>query len=967
MLYLKGFIIALGLFWGLLLPWRGEAAIIGSLEGPVDRQVVSGIGVIRGWAFAETTGTRINQTTLRIDDNQPLIMPCCSARKDVQNAYPQYPAENTLNSGYGFTFNYGNLSAGPHQLVVEIQDSSGAQSQYIHHVTVVKPGDFAYIDQVDLTAASASREGQDLRLSGLQVRDKASQQVSRVDARLRWFANQQGLGIVEAAAIGAGSLNPVGSVLGAAAQGSAAAEIPYAALESPANGETGAGIAIIRGWVIAPAGRSIQRAQLLVDGEPTLDIPCCSQRSDVAAAYPNEPNAANSGFGTTFNYGNLAPGVHRLTIEIEDSAGAQRRFIRGMITRRPGNFTYLNQLNFGNAQVRIAGGELVVTGAIAVDQATGQSARNDLRYRWNVAAQAFVLTEESLDTLTVTNINCAVNGDTSSAETLRANPGADGLSLAEAIAVINQQSAANGRIAVDFAAGGKLSCSFLLFGKITINGDTDGDGVPNVIVDGSLATSGSDITVQGLSIQDDANGQAPLGIGVSIGRSASDIAFLTNKILARKDVAISLGSSGPHVDEPTSAGILAASEDTALRRVLMSNNQIKSEANGVFLIDIDDDVDPLLTQLTYISILNNKVTCDGYGDHDSYRWCDAITFVDQHSTKETVIEAIVNENEITNHAPAGSNIFTGNNYLDNPVAASTKLLEISGNIIANDNQGDYGILLRGGYTTPSRNNLTKAKVVENTIRGRFSSGIYSIAGADTASSNTMIADIKNNHLDLQLSEGSEGAIAVQGGIYASSNIADATVSHNAISASRQDAYPSGVLLSGGVDCRGCNPPVPSLNNLVTGDILFNTVQDDNPADPNIAVFGAEKHNPSSEVQGNQALVNIIHAVPERVVCEDNVPGNTAQCTIHQNQNEGGASVVLKSHSDAVPASLRMNQQLTAYQITVIEKERQLREKAAKTGDNWLRNQYLEIADRLHNVQDKLALKIAHDRRGGSEP
>jgi len=32
-------------------------------------------------------------------------IPCCSERTDIADAFPQFPAENTLNSGWGTIFN----------------------------------------------------------------------------------------------------------------------------------------------------------------------------------------------------------------------------------------------------------------------------------------------------------------------------------------------------------------------------------------------------------------------------------------------------------------------------------------------------------------------------------------------------------------------------------------------------------------------------------------------------------------------------------------------------------------------------------------------------------------------------------------------------------------------------------------------------------------------------------------------
>ena len=295
---------------GLLGTQPAHAALVADLEGPANNQPVSGIGIIRGWAFSDSVGTRISQVTLRIDGKDITAIPCCGERADVQGAFPQFPADNTRNSGFGITFNYGNLSAGAHTIEVAIQDSGGAQFNRAHAVTVVKAGDFSYIDQVDLNGAAAELQGRDVVMTGLRVRDKASQQEKRVNARLRWFQNTQALGLVESST-SAATMQSTGSAVKRserpvkATRTSAATSIRHAALESPDHGDTGSGIAIIRGWAIAPSGQTIRRVRLFIDGEPAITIPCCSLRSDVATAHPTEPNAANSGFGGTFNYGNL--------------------------------------------------------------------------------------------------------------------------------------------------------------------------------------------------------------------------------------------------------------------------------------------------------------------------------------------------------------------------------------------------------------------------------------------------------------------------------------------------------------------------------------------------------------------------------------------------------------------------------------------------------------------------------------
>jgi hypothetical protein len=68
-----------------------------------------------------------------------------------------------------------------------------------HTVHVVRIGGFAFVDQFDLTAATARIEGEEIVLTGVRVRDKATQQTRAITVRLRWSLASQALTIVESA------------------------------------------------------------------------------------------------------------------------------------------------------------------------------------------------------------------------------------------------------------------------------------------------------------------------------------------------------------------------------------------------------------------------------------------------------------------------------------------------------------------------------------------------------------------------------------------------------------------------------------------------------------------------------------------------------------------------------------------------------------------------------------------------
>ena len=188
-------VLALSLF--LLVPGRTQAAIRAALESPENGQAASGIAIIRGWAFATRAGVQISSVELFIDGVRSGNIPCCSERADVRAAFPQFPATNTLNSGWGITVNWGIVSSGSHTVRVDVKTTAGESFSAASMVTVVKPGDFEFLDQFDLSGAFVGSDDQDIVVEEAQIRDKATGQLKLINARFRWEENCQCLGMVE--------------------------------------------------------------------------------------------------------------------------------------------------------------------------------------------------------------------------------------------------------------------------------------------------------------------------------------------------------------------------------------------------------------------------------------------------------------------------------------------------------------------------------------------------------------------------------------------------------------------------------------------------------------------------------------------------------------------------------------------------------------------------------------------------
>ena len=165
-------------------------------------------------------------------------------------------------------------------------------------------------------------------------------------------------------------------------------------------------------------------------------------------------------------------------------------------------------------------------------------------------------------TVTVTNASDVVNGDTSNIQSLLANPGPDGISFREALAAANGTSGPKAIVfdptlkgaTITIAANGDLL--LLASGNLTITGDIDQDGQPDVTLDGhlchvSLCSPGlsivsSDNTIMGLRLVEFESASVEISCPDS---ACGTKRFVNNRILnnvisSSRNWAITIGTGG---------------------------------------------------------------------------------------------------------------------------------------------------------------------------------------------------------------------------------------------------------------------------------------------------------------------------------------------------------------------------------------------------------------------------------------
>ena len=164
-------------------------------EAPADQARVAGIGLIRGWAFPDDPRDTIDTVSVQIGPTLQESAPCCSTRPDVAAAFPDQT--NAELSGWGLVFNYGRLPEGTQPVTAQITTTAGLTHTETHTAVVARLGGYEFVNHFDLSGAEVELVGEEIILSGVEVRDSATQETQTIEVRLRWSRATQGLVIVD--------------------------------------------------------------------------------------------------------------------------------------------------------------------------------------------------------------------------------------------------------------------------------------------------------------------------------------------------------------------------------------------------------------------------------------------------------------------------------------------------------------------------------------------------------------------------------------------------------------------------------------------------------------------------------------------------------------------------------------------------------------------------------------------------
>ncbi|MGE0825452.1 MAG: beta-propeller fold lactonase family protein [Candidatus Binatia bacterium] len=387
-------------------PGVGGAEILLNLESPAENQSVSGVGVISGWAFSTERSESVT-VRFRIDGViEGGEIPCCVERGDVAQAYPEHAG--SLRSGFGVTVNFNLLADGQHTVFLEVEDSAGNIKIESRTFLTSRPGGFEFLSELNLGPAEEEVEWdvghESFTIKGAVTRDKATEATQEVNIRMEWQANTQSLGIVDTENVGNRVGGNEGGEDGSGTEGdggttdtgeppaiSLKLENPDADILNTATPTLG-GVGVVSGWAFSgTTGARINSVRLRVDGEAVGEIPCCGDRGDVAAAFPDIEEALRSGFGALFNFNLLESGEHLFAVEVQDSTGVTQNVEKRVTTAKLGDSEFLDEFDLSDATASILGDFLTLEKVRIRDKATQQSSEVTADYVWVESCQCFVL------------------------------------------------------------------------------------------------------------------------------------------------------------------------------------------------------------------------------------------------------------------------------------------------------------------------------------------------------------------------------------------------------------------------------------------------------------------------------------------------------------------------------------------------------------------------------------------------
>ena len=487
--------------------------------------------------------------------------------------------------------------------------------------------------------------------------------------------------------------------------------------------------------------------------------------------------------------------------------------------------------------------------------------------------------------ITVTNATVAINGDTSSVAALVANPGPDGISLPEAVRATNNDpgtwiiqfapSLKGSTIHLDPAPSmGFLGLDGLAGGNVTINGDIDGDGQPDITLTTSqsgntegIAVGSGGNTLYGLALQNFFYGvwiSAPPGatggtlsnitisnlvltdiqfIGIAVNPGGAPNQSTLDHVLITGNT-ISGNVAGPRLGIDLELG---GTTGVTLQHITIANNNIvlprpDGAASGGIAMNIGAGIGSTNNQALDTLIANNAISvapgsfgvriAAGVGS-GSANLIDGMQVIGNQV-------ALIDQTASANELGGGINVAVGDGASDDKYPSLRPIQYSEDNIVRNiailsntiGESGNFGINAAAACCGNGNNTIDNLSIVGNTMTGLeliggSSGGYYSRPSTGNMLSNVLVQANTIHSSPLPPSPFPptlEQEISEGGGIFVIAGLAEPGNSVNGISIANNDVNTQliGINIVGGwgVTQGPANPPSPANSNVVAHPQIF---------------------------------------------------------------------------------------------------------------------------------------------------
>jgi peroxiredoxin family protein len=432
-------------------------------------------------------------------------------------------------------------------------------------------------------------------------------------------------------------------------------------------------------------------------------------------------------------------------------------------------------------------------------------------------------------TITVTNANDDINGDTSNTATLLANPGVDGISLPEAILAVENTNT-NAIIVFNPTLRGSIinltqTLPAIMRDGLTINGDIDGDGVPDITLEGegknfqALQIQGaSHVVIEGLHFS---NFGAP---EIEISTIPQQDVHLMEDISLRHNTFTNCNSGAIDIVHHQDHAVI---RDIEIMENTFQNNHFGIKLTGGFTENESDN------EISSVSIISNTLAAAGFsadifitataGENISHNKIKDIQIsnnhIHDHANPPILISAANSPNSNDNVI---SNITITENQIDGtPVTMELLSVGLGANaarnvltdVIITDNiLTGGGIQFSGATGTDAHDNVISRVLIDRNEISECDNGVSLYAGTGGSHHNLLENVILRNSL---ITKCSGAGVLLHGD--------DDTSQYNAIN---NVTITNLTLVMNGINsgwAGGININSLDISNTITGVIIANTI------------------------------------------------------------------------------------------------------------------------------------------------